>query len=284
VQLLEHVDRFRYVPLAMGPRLWPPYRRRLDDYAARTARVYRAVAEVSGAEVVVDSSKSPSFAVVAGRIPDLPVRLLHLVRDSRGVAFSWRRRVRRPETGDGSDMPTYSPARIAVEWMLWNSVFELLGARWPRTRVHYESLMEDPRRDLQRVAVSVGGPTDRVAYAFVSAGVVNLGVHHTVSGNRVRSSRGALRLRVDSEWLSRITRRDRTLVSLLTWPLLLGYGYLTPPTRPGRGGPDHDLPARQRTARAASSVRHRQADPVGQSAGTESSRVARMRRARVAWS
>ncbi|MGN6378195.1 MAG: sulfotransferase [Gaiellales bacterium] len=229
VELQGQVDRFRYLPLAVAPSLWPPYRRRLDDYAERTARVYRAVAEVSGAEVIVDSSKTPAFAAVVDRIPDIPVHLIHLVRDSRGVAYSWRRRVRRPETSDGSDMPTYGPSRIAVEWMVWNSVFEFLSPRRRRTRVRYETLVEDPQRDLARIAAEVGGPTDEAAYGFVSDGIADIGVHHTVSGNRVRFRRGALRLSVDTEWRARMAWRDRKLVSVLTWPLLLGYGYLTPP-------------------------------------------------------
>jgi hypothetical protein len=217
------VDRFRHLPLQAAPGLWPPFRRRLDAYAERTARVYKAVAEVSGAEVVVDSSKAPGFAAMIDRIPGVRVHLIHLVRDSRGVAYSWQRRVDRPETGTrGPDMPTYGPARVALEWVLWNTVFELLGLRMGRTRVHYEALIEHPSGELRRIA-QAAGDAQPTADDSASRAEADVGTHHTVSGNRVRFHKGPLDLRVDDEWKAAMPLRDRTIVTLMTWPLLLAY-------------------------------------------------------------
>jgi hypothetical protein len=223
VALQRRVDRFRHLPLQLAPGLWPPFRRRLDAYAERTARVYEAVADVSGADVVIDSSKAPGFSVTVGRIPGARVHLIHLVRDSRGVAYSWRRKVSRPETGArGPDMPTYGPARIALEWVLWNTVYELLGRRTGRTRMSYETLIEHPSSELQRIAQRAGGDPAAMADEPVVRGE-DVGVHHTVSGNRVRFHKGPLELRVDDEWKTSMPRRDRTIVTLMTWPLLLAY-------------------------------------------------------------
>jgi hypothetical protein len=231
VALQRRVDRFRHLPLQLAPGLWPPFRRRLDEYTERTTRVYEAVAEVADADVVVDSSKAPGFAVTVGRIPGARVHLIHLVRDSRGVAYSWRRKVVRPETGEqGPDMPTYGPARIAVEWMLWNAVLEVLG-RGRRTRVRYESLIEHPSIELPRIAKRAGGNPDAIAGEPALRGE-DVGVHHTVSGNRVRFHKGPLELRVDDEWKTSMPRRDRTIVTLMTWPLLLAYRLSRPARTP----------------------------------------------------
>ena len=231
VALQRRVDRFRHLPLQAAPGLWPPFRRRLDSYIERTARVYEAVAEVSGADVVVDSSKAPGFAVTVGRIPGARVHLIHLVRDSRGVAYSWRRKVGRPETGArGPDMPTYGPARIAVEWMLWNAVFELLGRR-RRTRLSYETLIEHTSSELPRIAQRAGGDPEAIADEPVLRGE-DVGVHHTVSGNRVRFHKGPLELRVDDEWKTSMPRRDRMIVTVMTWPLLVAYRRLGPARAP----------------------------------------------------
>jgi hypothetical protein len=227
VALQRRVDRFRHLPLQLAPGLWPPFRRQLDAYAERTARVYEALAEVSGADVVVDSSKAPGFAVIVGRIPGGRVHLIHLVRDSRGVAYSWRRKVRRPETGErGPDMPTYGPARIALEWVLWNAVFELLGRRTGRTRARYETLIEHPSSELQRIAQGAGGDLGALAGEPVLGGE-DVGIHHTVSGNRVRFHKGPLELRVDDEWKTSMPPRDRAIVTLMTWPMLFAYRRLS---------------------------------------------------------
>ena len=66
---------------------WEP----LDRYVRLLGRVYRAIAETSGARVVVDSSKRPEHAAVVRLVPGIELHVLHLVRDPRAVAFSRRR-------------------------------------------------------------------------------------------------------------------------------------------------------------------------------------------------
>ncbi len=68
----------------------------LDDprfarYAEYTGALFNAIADLSGADVIVDSSKSPARALALSRTPGLDVRMLHLVRDVRGVAYSLRK-------------------------------------------------------------------------------------------------------------------------------------------------------------------------------------------------
>src|ERR1022692_3637443 len=72
--------------------------RDLDEYISYYARLYAAIIKVSGCELVVDSSKHPSLAHCLRWLPDVDLRVLHLVRDSRAVAYSWSRQVRRPDT------------------------------------------------------------------------------------------------------------------------------------------------------------------------------------------
>jgi len=60
---------------------------------------------------------------------------------------------------------------------------------------------------------------------FVGERGVRFGVSHTVSGNPNRFRTGLVRLRPDDEWAFRMGARDKTLVTLLTLPLLARYGY-----------------------------------------------------------
>jgi hypothetical protein len=55
-----------------------------------------------------------------------------------------------------------------------------------------------------------------------------------VSGNPNRFETGAVQLRPDVEWVGRLGRSHRALVTAVTWPLLLRYRY---PLRPGRAAP-----------------------------------------------
>ena len=47
----------------------------------------------TGTEIVVDSSKHPSLAFCL-RTSDVDLRVVHVVRDIRGVAYSWSKTIR----------------------------------------------------------------------------------------------------------------------------------------------------------------------------------------------
>jgi hypothetical protein len=73
------------------------FERRLSAYRDVLSRIHAAAAAIARAEVVVDSTKLPPFAYVVRGIDDVDLRLVHLVRDSRGVAYSWMKSRQRPE-------------------------------------------------------------------------------------------------------------------------------------------------------------------------------------------
>ena len=52
-------------------------------------------------------------------------------------------------------------------------------------------------------------------------------MNYTVSGNPDRFKQGTVKIRPDTEWLDEMNMRTKIAVSLLTWPLLLRYAYLS---------------------------------------------------------
>jgi hypothetical protein len=218
--------------LILVPSVSATYRADLRRYAEATSRLYRAVASVARARVVIDSMKRPSHVYMVSRQLDLDVRVLHLVRDSRGVAHSnlkWVRRqttVSRQRSPKGPYRVRRPPAKAAARWLWINLSFELLAAlRVPTVRVRYEALVRSPRAELERIAGKVGIGIAAGDLGFIQDGSVDLGPDHLVAGNRMRLEAGAVRLRADEEWRSRMDPRDVRTVSALTWPLLRRYGY-----------------------------------------------------------
>ena len=110
------VDRARFIPWLLAPSVRPAFRGKLDEYVAYGTRIYDAVRAVSGCEVIVDSSKAPSFAFCLRSSRRIDLRVVHVVRDSRAVAYSWTRKVARPETTGPKYMPRLRPARTAGQW------------------------------------------------------------------------------------------------------------------------------------------------------------------------
>lgn len=235
--LRARVDRTRFVPQLAFPRSLGRRRAELDEYVTAFLRLYTAIVQASGDAVVIDSSKHASLAFCLRTAPGIDLRVLHVVRDSRGVAYSWTKDVRRPESATGeSRMTRYSPTRSAVLWAGHNLCLAALGRLGTaRRRLRYEDFVAEPRASLSRLADFTGLVLQDGDLAFVSDGGVRLGSSHTVSGNPVRFSTGPLQLRRDDAWRERLPRRRRLLVSLLTLPLLARYGYLRRPkeqTRP----------------------------------------------------
>jgi hypothetical protein len=222
------VDRHRYLPFLVAPRVWPGYRKRLARYTDVLARLYAGLARATGGAYIVDSTKDPPFAFLLRRVPGLDLRVVHLVRDSRGVAFSWTKRVRKPEEIETTTyLHTYHPVEMGLRWIVYNLCFHLLAHLGvPRLLTRYEGLVVAPRAEIERVAAHLGEKVGADDLAFLDGGGVALGLHHTVSGNPMRFERGTIPLRVDEEWKTRLKPVNRRLVSIFTFPLLLSYGYL----------------------------------------------------------
>jgi hypothetical protein len=185
---------------------------------------------VSGARVVVDSSKHGSLAFALRHDDRIDMRVLHLVRDGRGVAYSWSKEVRRPEIVTSETyMPQYSIAKSSVLWTVHNLLFDLLSLLRTRTRrLKYERLIADPRTELAALRRFLDLPDDPLAYLSSDGeGVLaDLGTSHSVAGNPMRFSDGAVRLRTDHAWRRAMPAGKRRLVTVLTWPGRLRYGYL----------------------------------------------------------
>lgn len=227
--LKRTVDRNRFVPVLLRRRLAAPHYRLVQDYTDLYAEVYRAAASVSGAQLVLDSSKHVSLAACLRRNHHVDLRLVHVVRDSRGVAYSWSKRVQRPEISDRVEyMPRYSAAQAGTLWTAHNAMFEAVaGLGTTRLRVRYEDFVRAPRETLQRVATYLGLPDDTVADGPDHR--LSLQPTHTVAGNPMRFTSGTVQVRGDDEWRTGMTPANRAIVTATTWPLLLRYGYRARP-------------------------------------------------------
>jgi hypothetical protein len=177
--------------------------------------------------VIVDASKHVSHAFLLRRVPGLDLRVVHLVRDSRGVALSWTR-LRRPEVVDGQAMmATRPPVLLSVRWLTRNALFHLLRRLGvPTLLLRYESLVRCPAAELTHVLAHASQPAAAGELGFIGDGWVRLGTSHALAGNPMRFQQGRLPLRLDEEWRHQLSRGQRLVIVGSTWPLLRRYGYL----------------------------------------------------------
>ncbi len=227
------VDRTRFVPQLAAPAMRPAFRRALDEYTSYYQRIYAAIAEASGCSFIVDSSKHASLAFCLGRCPDLDLRIVHVVRDSRAVAYSWTKKVDRPDATAASYMTRYSPATAAAQWNVQNGAMHLLArTATPILRVRYEDAVRAPEAVLRNIAAFAGLATAGRALRFVGGAGndrwAEFHAAHTASGNPMRFTTGRIPIRPDEEWRTAMPAGQRRMVTTLTLPLLSHYGYARP--------------------------------------------------------
>ncbi|MGI9603600.1 MAG: sulfotransferase, partial [Acidimicrobiales bacterium] len=94
IELKQQVDRNRYSLSLLSPMHLPRFRRALTRYGGRYETLIDTIGAEAGTPVVVDSTKQISTALLLRRLR-VDLRIVHLVRDSRGVAFSWTKEKRK---------------------------------------------------------------------------------------------------------------------------------------------------------------------------------------------
>ncbi len=196
--------------------------------AQATAALYRAVAEVSGKNIIIDSSKLPQWAFAVSAVPDIDLRVIHLVRDGRSTAHSLAKTYQRDDVAgvqmDILGRPVWS---TAFRWSVYNLLSEyfITTSRVPSLRLRYEDFTSNPSAALDNI-----GHLADMDYAAVAADVKAgkpLLAGHAIAGNRLRMNR-EIHLRSDDSSISKLNTVDEILFWAASGLMALRYGY-----RPG---------------------------------------------------
>jgi sulfotransferase family protein len=200
----------------LAPRMPRPGRDELELRAA----TQRAVEEVTGESVLVDSSKLPSVLWTSA-FTAAPLDVVHLLRDPRAVVFSQSRPKDDPGGGGGVLAPR-SLLTSSADWIRGQLAAERVARRLEASgsvgtvlRLRYEDLVDDPATALAPLAGSLG--------ADVADRPVRPRWQHALDGNPIRFDPGVIRR--DDRWRRDLDRWKAVASTVLTLPLLHRYGY-----------------------------------------------------------
>ncbi|NIT60120.1 MAG: hypothetical protein GWN00_29070 [Aliifodinibius sp.] len=210
-----------YVPW----RMWiPGARQRFADrhalYLNTLKKLYHAIQSVIGCNVIIDSSKNVGYADILTMIPAIDLHIVHLIRDSRATAYSWRRKK--------EGLWRENPVKTSLVWNVRNIISGMLGMNSPRKylRLFYEDFVRDPQEAILQILDLLREKESSSCLPFVSKYEVKLGGNHSVFGNPNRFQKGIFKLQTDDEWMNGTMKNlDKVIVTMLTWPLLMKYGY-----------------------------------------------------------
>ncbi|NOX58566.1 MAG: sulfotransferase [Planctomycetes bacterium] len=225
-----HRDRFleglRDAALALSP-TWHRQRR---IFAKRNTTLVQAVAEQSGARVIVDSSKIGIRLKYLLRLPELNVRVVRLIRDGRGGALALMEpaafadatdpKLRGGGSGGNRDDERLTMSEAAHEWRRSNEEADHLTGAMNRDawmQVHYEDVCRDPAATLARIFGFLGLDPDKTNADFRS-------VPQHVIGNGMRLDSGS-EIRLDERWKEQLSDQDLADFERVAGDANRRYGY-----------------------------------------------------------
>jgi hypothetical protein len=229
-RLQRDVARQRHLPLLVAPhRASDRFQENLRRYGEIYTQLYAAILAESGARVVVDASKGTAQALAVSHGTGVDLRLVHLVRDARGVAFSWAKAgVNRPQgVTAGMTMARHQPQLTAARWIRVQA--EITATRrylTASTMVRYEDLVSDPSAEILTMMATLGLPIDEEALRHVEGRAVDLPLSHGLSGNPSRFKAGPQELRLDEQWRRDMARWDKVSTTTIAVGSLTRYRYL----------------------------------------------------------
>jgi hypothetical protein len=194
----------------LKPTRWLSAKDRANYREANTA-LLRAIGEVRGGDVLVDTSHYPLRLSNLLALDGVEVHALYLVRDPRSVINALQKNVQRHR-------PMH-PAKAIIYCWIVAVLSELVLLRVPRgrkLRVRYEDFVERPLQQVGRLVEQLGLPEGLASAEDLPTG-------RMFQGNRLRERE---KISISSQpSKQRVSGAWTVLSTILLAPLLLLYGY-----------------------------------------------------------
>lgn len=197
--------------------------REFYKFSNDTKLLYEIISDISKSNLIVDSSKSP-FRLYFLKSIGLDVKVVHLVRDGRGVANSLKKHFKPDlESGVQKELKPKPVYRTALSWVLTNYLIEKITPKEERYLLKYEDLLENGESELKNIEDYFG--IDLTASIETIANNKILKKGHTVAGNRLRMKEG-LRINTtnNTNWKN-LTESEINIFNRIAGPMLKKYGY-----------------------------------------------------------
>lgn len=186
----------------------PWFSKRIQELKTRNREFARIVLDVSGRQVLLDASKHPKRLFHLSSIPEIDLRVVHLIRDPRGWCNSRRKNFSEPVEDS------------ARRWVKLNIAISRITDSMPQEKkiiLRYEEFCENPQKSMECIwnladLSPVSVPDDlRV-------------INHHLLGNRMRTRKDP-KITQDISWQAELSNEARQAVERLTGSAAARFGY-----------------------------------------------------------
>ena len=220
LKLHHSFDHSKHVPFMILGLLWKKKKEELDEYQNILRKLYFSIAEKANTDIIVDSSKVPSRALLLNNIPEFNVNIIHLVRDPRAVVYAWNKEKFDP----AKNKLLKRDKKSARAWIIRNILSEVILTKIPGITVKYEDFAKYPKQTFNFIINSTSilkGKNN----PFITETEVELPILHSMGGNPDRFKTGITKIKYDDEWRYKISKRSKITTDILTFFLRMKYKY-----------------------------------------------------------
>jgi len=180
-----------------------------DKVTRNTVDLLQAVKNVSSSEILIDSSKLFQRAYSLDKSGLIQPKVIHLVRDGRGVGYSYLKR------GGSFQQAVFHWKKKNAEVRDW-----LVGERPPdNITIRYEDLCGQPVDVIRRICKFLDVDWEPQMMRFGQK------VHHNVRGNTMRFLIKNSLIELDEDWKEKLKEDDLNLFEYLAGPFSRQLGY-----------------------------------------------------------
>ncbi len=176
--------------------------REFKVYKINTELLFDAIHKVSGANVIIDSSKSPQrIAVLRG---NLNIKVIHLCREFKGVLNSAKHAMKKDiKKGIEADSNARRTSKTLVDWVLTNLLCSIFKIGVPTKKLKYKDYIQKPEKFKE--------------FHPAFAKIVNqhsFSAEHMIAGNHIRLKKD---IKIDPNLGFSYNRLSKRQLTLATW-------------------------------------------------------------------
>ena len=213
---------------------WLRRSKRVEGYKRELGRLYDAVWECvpDGTEVLIDSSKTSYSSAFRPRflyeLYKENLKVIHIVRDVRGVFYSMKKRgLRRPSHFKAKNKGRILGFRALIGWAFANLAAEGTRRYIPDRQYHllrYEELVSKAEETLSTIGQFLGLDDISSLIEILLSNGLNGRERHQIMGNPMRFEK-KIRIRPDMEWVQNLSSFEKSLCKLVGGRMSGKYGY-----------------------------------------------------------
>lgn len=195
---------------------YPGKSKYFKDYLDNIYTFLEKILEQSDKSVIIDISKNPLRAFVLMQHPDIDLRVIHLVRDGRGVAYSLNK-------FNGIGVKRKPVWRSALFWYIVNRQSEYVRKRAENAiLVNYEDLATQPEKTLSAIC-DMAEIDSQPVIDVINSDVAPKDAH-IMAGNQLRKQK-SIRIKLNTEWKEKLSKAQKRTFLSIAGRTLSRYGY-----------------------------------------------------------